>query len=49
MDVPGARLVRPHESDHDSSNIRLASFDGIDQVMGVEVIFNLVYLRRHGH
>lgn len=49
MDVPTAWLVRPHESHHDLDNIHLASFAGIDQIMGVEAIFDLDYLVVEGH
>lgn len=49
MDVPSAWLVRPHESHHDLDNIHLASFTGMDQVTGVEAMFNLDYFVVEGH
>lgn len=49
MDVPPAWLVRPHESHHDLDNIHLSSFTGMDQVTGVEALFDLDYLVVEGH
>lgn len=49
MDVPQSWLVRPHESHHDLDNIHMASFTGVDQIIGVEAVFSLDYLVIAGH
>lgn len=49
MDVHQSWLVRPHESQHDLDNIRLASLTGRDAIRGVEALFRLDYLVVEGH